>query len=677
VSEVKRLTLPDLPDFVANPNPGIYQTGVPLFVDFETTNIKKGSARDPANKIVLACWKHGWDGEIEESWDGEFAQTALLQAISKSDFVVAHNAKFELQWLVRCGLDIENVLVYDTMLAEYVIGGNRWKTGNLSLDEIVKRRRLGSKGQLVSRMIKAGISPEDIPKEWLLRYCRMDVDLLPRLMNAQSTDMEGTRLLPVVYSRCMLTPVLADIENNGMMLDREKVTPLWEQAERELATVESKTAKFAAGVNMASPKQVAAFLYDKLKFDEPTVRRGKKVLPDRTASGGRKTDGDTVAALAPITDDQRQFKELFEVTREWSSQLTKYLRKFKECIDEAEGMLHGNFNQTQTFTHRLSSSGSDYKVQFQNFPRAYKNLFTAPDDWLVGEVDGSQLEFRVAGHLGRDESVLADVEDKVDVHRFTADTLTGAGQPTDRQGAKEHTFKPLYGGSSGTTAEQAYYQAFKRRYPGVARAQQEWINRVLLEKKLETEWGLVYYWPDTRMDASGYIRNTTSICNYPVQGFATAEIIPLALVCMWHRLKRSSLRMRLVNTIHDSIIAYLPPDEVEAFHELSKQTMIYDVYSLLDKLYGIQFTIPLGCGVKVSKNWGEGEEHKYEAPRNLYKKKEETASEHPRNSKQDVREGMERAGRGRDPALVPAKRGQPILPHRDGQGCEPRGLHHV
>jgi DNA polymerase I-like protein with 3'-5' exonuclease and polymerase domains len=603
----------DLPDFVTKPDPEIYQNGKPLFVDFETTNLNKGSSRTKQNRIVLACWQEGWYGPVKHKWGGEYDQQDLLDAISRSDFIVAHNAKFELGWLERCGIDLSSILVYDTMLAEYVIGGNRWKTGQLSLDVVSKRYSVGTKGTTVSKLIKAGVPTEEIPQEWLLKYCQQDVSLLPDIMSKQLSGMSGTRLLPVVYSRCLLTPVLSDLEKNGMRLDGGPILQLAASLEASLEDAERKANVLAEGVNLNSPKQLAAFLYDQLGFSEPTIKRGRKTLPDRTPSGGRKTDSDTIAGLECRTDRQREFKALFEEAREYNGQLTKYLRKFVECINDNEGMLYANFNQTQTATHRLSSSGAEYAVQFQNQPRAYKKFFRASvDDWLVGEVDGAQLEFRGAGHLGRDECVRNDVTNGVDVHSKTAAKLTEAGQETDRQVAKTHTFKPLYGGSSGTEAEQAYYLAFREWYPGVAAAQQRWINDVLLSKKLETEWGLVFYWPDTRMTESGYITNTPSICNYPVQSFCTAEIIPLALVCMWHRLRRmENVLMRLVNTVHDSIVAEFPPEEADLFHALSVQCMKEDATEMVRKLYGIELFVPLGCGVKIGDRWGSGKETKY------------------------------------------------------------------
>ena len=604
-----------LPRWLTHPDPAIYENGIPLFLDFETTTEGKGLAIYKSNRIVLACWKLGWYGPMRSAWAGEYELAELVADVAKASFIVAHNAKFELQWLARCGVDLSEVLVYDTMIAEYVIGGNRWQYAQLSLEATAVRHGFPGKVSLVSKMIKAGVSTEDIPNDWLLTYCIRDVELLPLIMRSQLKQCSGTRLLPVVYSRCLLTPVLADMEMEGLKLDADLVRTRLNELQLEFHALERQLNKLAEGVKLSSPIQLAEFLYVTLGFEEHVVKKSGKWIPKRTATNRRMTGSDEIATLKAKTKGQREFIDLYLKHRDLFSQIGKYMRKFDECCTENDGVLLAQFNQTSTRTHRLSSSGLQYKTQFQNLPRGYKKLFKAKrGKWLMGEVDGAQLEFRIAAHLGRDERALADIRDKVDVHEFTAATLSEAGQITDRQGAKEHTFKPLYGGSSGTDAEQTYYRAFKERYPGVARAQSTWINTVLMEKSLETEWGLRYYWPDTKMDRSGYITNTTSICNYPVQAMATAEVIPLALVYMWHRLKRMGKHVGivLVNTIHDSIIAEVKPSWTDKFHELSKQCLIDDAKAAMRSLYGIDLICPLGCGVKVGTHWGEGEEHKYE-----------------------------------------------------------------
>jgi len=235
---------------------------------------------------------------------------------------------------------------------------------------------------------------------------------------------------------------------------------------------------------------------------------------------------------------------------------------------------------------------------------------------LVGEIDGTQLEFRIAVHMGRDRVGLKNIRTKgFDVHRLTADTLG-----VDRQTAKASTFKPLYGGTGGTPEQREYFAAFKRTYKGIADTQRRWVLKTLQDKEFRTEYGLTFFFPGTRLMGSGWITNSTNIYNYPIQGFATAEIIPIALVCAWHRM--ANIKSFLVNTVHDSIIAELHPDEVGVWHEIAKQCFITDTYDVLRKLYGISLTIPLGVGVLVGSHWSndtaKASEVKYEAPESLW-----------------------------------------------------------
>jgi DNA polymerase I-like protein with 3'-5' exonuclease and polymerase domains len=500
------------------------------------------------------------------------------------------------------------------MIADYVIGGNRWTWAQLSLENCAQRRFGTGKVQVISSMYKAGLCSLDIPESWLERYCKMDVSLTHDLMLDQRTQMEDMNLLPVMYTRCILTPVLADIEKNGMMLDEAEVLDRKALKEMELGRLQKQLDDLTGGINLNSTKQLREYLYETLKFAEVVKRGGGVWVKDRTKSDMQKADAATLAKLKAKTKDQREFLSLYVQFKGVWNELTKYLRKFADCVSDAGGLLTAQFNQTNTQTHRLSSSGRDYSTQFQNFPRAYKPLFKARrSGWLVGECDGAQLEFRVAAHLGRDSVALKDIVEGTDIHSVTAGVIG-----CNRQDAKPHTFKPLYGGRSGTPDEVRYYEYFREHYKGIADTQQRWIDTVLATGELTTEWGMRYYWPDTRMDRSGYVTNTTSICNYPVQAFATAEIIPVALAAFWHRLRDSGLEMFIVNTVHDSIIVELPEEEVDEFHKLAQQCLIEDVYPYLEEVYGVKLSVPLGAGVMTGPNWGSKDETVYNAKENMY-----------------------------------------------------------
>jgi DNA polymerase I-like protein with 3'-5' exonuclease and polymerase domains len=312
--------------------------------------------------------------------------------------------------------------------------------------------------------------------------------------------------------------------------------------------------------------------------------------------------------LKPRNAKQRTFLQLQRKLGELGAKLEKALNKMVQCVEEDGGVLYAKFNQTVTRTHRLSSTGKKYGIQFQNMFREFKPLFRAKhNEWLIGEGDGAQLEFRIAAWYGQDERATEDIKHGFDVHQFTADTLTEAKQPTTRQEAKAHTFKPLFGGSSGTKAEQTYYKAFREKYPGIDAAQERWITEVLRTKRLVLPTGMIFYWPDTQLQPSGYVTNTTNISNYPIQYLATGEIIPIAVTYLWHRLREAGAATKIVNTVHDSAIAEVHPSETELYQELVVKAFTDDVYNYLREVYGIDFNVPLEAEVKVQHNWSDSD----------------------------------------------------------------------
>lgn len=604
--------LAGLPAWVSKPDPSLYWSDNYLILDFETTNLFKGSPLIDGNKLVLACWTY--KGKSYSHFGSEYDQGDLVRDIGRADFVVAHNAKFELGWLRRCGIDLRKIITFDTMIAEYVIGGNTFSLQHLSLSACLARAGFEAKEDMIGRMFKAGINTVDMPESWLLTYCIRDVEATGELFLTQRYQLKELGLEAVNYQRNLVTPALADIEFSGIQLDKEKVHEAMDTVEEEYARTTAELQEFCEGASPTSAKQLAPYVYDQLNFSIPLDYKRKPML---TPSGNPSVAIPVMDRLRPTTERQKDFLRMY---REWSamhSDVTKYLRKFGDCCREVGGLIFGGFNQCNTRTHRLSSSGLEYKIQFQNLNRRFKPLFCARKaGWLVGEADGAQLEFRVAAHLGKDRVALADIISGRDIHSFTA-SIIGC----DRQSAKVHTFKPLYGGKSGTPKEQEYYKYFEERYHQIAAEQRSWAVHVSEHKELRTEWGMRYYWPLARMSENGYVSFTTSIYNYPVQAFATAEIIPIAIVCAWHRM--SGLQSFLVNTVHDSIIAELHPDEVDLWHEVAKQCLITDTYNLINLLYGVRLTVPLGAGVTVASHWGSKEakdsEIVYEAPEELWK----------------------------------------------------------
>jgi DNA polymerase I-like protein with 3'-5' exonuclease and polymerase domains len=604
-----RSALSNLPDFITNPRPEIYVDPNSRFVvlDFETEGWAFGDAGDNEARLVLACWMEYQasrsDGfqyvhKSHYHFGGEFDQDALRRAVESADFIVAHNAKYELKWLQRMGVDTRRVLPYCTQVGEYVLAGNIRRP--LDLNSTAKRYGLGSKRSWISLAIKSGAAVGNLPESLLREYCEQDVELTVGIFLQQRQLLKERDQLKTAYARNIVTPALADIEFNGAQLDAAAVQVEYESVVRSYDDASGNLDRLTGGINFRSPKQLREFIYGKLGFEELSDGRGK---PLRTATGELSTNKDTVAALKAVTQEQRDFKLAIKALAPLKKQ-HQILKAMVKCCKEG-GVVYAAFNQTVTQTHRLSSTGGKWGFQFHNFPRVFKKLFKARrEGWVVCEADAPQLEFRVAGDLGQDRVVLDDVQKGVDVHAMTSSVMD-----LSRQDAKAFTFKPLYGGNSGTAKAKAYFKAFRERYKATYDTQMGWVREVVRTKKLRIPSGLEFSWPDTEVQRSGYITNTPSIFNYPVQSFATADIIPLVLVLVWHKIK--GMQVMITNTIHDSIIAEVPPDEVERYRQILIESFTKDIYWMLDKLYGYKFKVPLGVGIKFGSHWGVGQEEKY------------------------------------------------------------------
>jgi DNA polymerase I-like protein with 3'-5' exonuclease and polymerase domains len=540
--------------------------------------------------------------------------------------LVAHNAKFELMWLNRLGCDTTGLLVWDTMIAEYVLAGNRqWA---LDLGSVAARYGLPGKHPLCDALMAGGVCPSEMPRHLLEARCRRDVATTEAIFLAQKTKLAEAGLLPVMFTRCILTPVLAAIEAVGMSVDAAAVRKEFSRVAVGRANVETEINQLTGGINLRSTKQLGEFVYDTLGFTELVDRRGNV---RRTPGNARLTDTESLDALTATTERHREFIRRRKEYGDFNARLTKTLDFLGAVCAKHGSHFHGTFHQTRTQTHRLSSSGrkipisgsdgqtKERGIQFQNLPVEYKKLFTTLEpDYVMVEVDGAQLEFRVAAFLGQDPVAARDIVTGHDVHAYTASILTGRPMETitkkQRTAAKPDTFKPLYGGQSGTKAQVTYYEAFRRRYCKIEDTQKGWVHTVLREKELRTVTGLTFYWPDTRMESSGHIRNTASVYNYPIQSLATADIIPISLTFLYWRAMVSELRVKFTNTVHDSVTMECHKDDVAALRKLAEAAFLEDTYEYLDRVYGIKFNVPLGLGFTAGTHWGEGEEIKISRP---------------------------------------------------------------
>lgn len=551
----------------------------------------------------------------------------LLDDINDSEFLLSQNAKYEGQWLRRSGLDLRTLLVYDPMLAQWVLDGNQKGKGfERSLRGLARRYGARPKLDIVGKLLDAGVPTREIHTGWLLEYCERDVDSMVDVFFEQLKVVEQRNVAHLVHTRNLTCTALADIEFNGLQLDKDKVNAEYKKVKARLEELESELAELTGGINLGSPKQLAVLLYDTLKFKEPRNHRGKVI---KTAKGERSTKSDHVYALKAETEQQQQFMKLYREYNKQVSLLEKNLEYFKLVCDHHDGEFLGIVKQNATQTHRLASTSMKgrfevsrkeskkgvvtvkYKeigCQTQNIPREYKELFYAKDpDYLVASYDSSQVEFRMAVDMARDTIGYEEITTGTDIHSYTAKVMTEEGEPTNRQEAKAKTFRPLFGGGSGSPALQAYCEFFKNKYEGISSMQRDWALTCVDKKQYTTPYGMTFYFP-AEVQKSGYISFSTQIYNYPIQGISTGEIIPLALVYFWHRSKH--LRNEIFVTIHDSIDCRVHKDDREELDKIAVQALTTDVYNHLSTIYSYELQTPLGLGMKAGRYWGQGHETK-------------------------------------------------------------------
>ena len=494
-----------------------YRNGRYLVFDLETTNFSYGDARDLRNSVVMVAWKSK-TSPTRHFYGNILECGAFWSAVESADFLVAHNAKFEAHWLKRLGLDPTDYLWADTMLFEYVLAGNRFR--RLALGEVATRYGFISKDKMIDTMMKIGICPSEMPKRRLIARCRRDTRTTELILRQQLVELHGSGRLSVALTRCLTTPILTQIETEGMCLDKERVHETYGRFCKQLSKSRSALDIATGGINPRSSDQLAEFLYGRLKFAEPrnkdgSTRRNKS--SKRWPDGKPKTDKDTLLGLKARTKKQREYIKLQTEFGKLNAAVTKNLEFFKGVVDERLlGIFYGTIRQGVARTHRLTSNGvaqqfeqfpKPKSVQFHNMPRIFKRLFKArSDDYVIVEADGMQIEFRCGAFLGQDPQAMADILDPAfDAHKYTASVLNGI--PVEevskelRQHAKADTYKPLYGGQKGTPEQERYYAQFQKRYRTLYEVQESWVNQVTSTQKrktregtLVTPWGLRFYW---------------------------------------------------------------------------------------------------------------------------------------------------------------------------------------
>ena len=623
----------------------------------------------------------------------------IQDTLNKTTLLVGHNIKFDLMWLLESGFKY-NGRVYDTMLGEYIL--NRGVRKSLTLEMCCRRRKIGSKDSSVKEYMDRGVSFENIPKDIVEEYGRIDVKITRSLFDSQMADLRSEKnkgLLMTVKMMNEFLVVLSDMERNGINVDLNELDRVEKEFRAEFAYLKQKIDKIVyrqmgdTKINLSSPEQLAWLIYsmkpkDKKQWakifnvgiDKSTGKSKRRpnysrqqfrnLVADNTetihrtvaeqciachgkgvikrikkdgspfknytkcsdcdgegyiytpmakvagfrqrprsvydiAESGFRTDRITLSKIA--SEAEGEFKEFIDAIVRHNA-VDTYLNTFVEGLKNftnEKGFLHPKFMQAITATGRLSSRDPN----FQNQPRGRtfpirKVVTSRFEGGKILEIDFAQLEFRTAVYLAQDKQGMEDIKNNIDVHQYTADIIG-----VSRQDAKAHTFKPLYGGVTGTEDEKRYYTKFLEKYKDIKTWHEKLQSEAIRYKRIKLPTGREYAFPFAERTPWGGSTYGTQIKNYPVQGFATADIVPMACINIYKIMQDKGVKSLLVNTVHDSIVADVYPGEEDVMSEIFKQGTS-DVIPSLKTYYNINFNVPLDTESKIGINWLQMEDIK-------------------------------------------------------------------
>jgi DNA polymerase-1 len=257
-------------------------------------------------------------------------------------------------------------------------------------------------------------------------------------------------------------------------------------------------------------------------------------------------------------------------------------------------------------------------------------LFKPRDGYDFVEADYSQLEVVTFAFICGDAQLIDDIMEGVDIHDKLGHTVYGgAFAPPLRRIIKGVVFGTIYGGGVETIAKQSginekivweVQQAFYTRYPGIKiyrRHMQKYLSGQAAKARttyvpIDSVTGRVYNIPFMSKPSRygmTYEPHFTKMCNYPVQGLATGDIVPMMLAHIekWIRTSEDAdvRTIRLINTVHDSILFEVPTGVAPILARKIKE-QLESAASVFERVFRVRFPLPLTVNVKYgSKSWAE------------------------------------------------------------------------
>ena len=626
--------------------------GNTLVLDLETTmdcpvGNNKANPMWIGNKIIAAGFMYVGASRVTTHYGKTGVGTEIiLEEIDKSSLVVGHNIKFDLLYIYRL---TSNILprIWDTQLAAYILSGQRHLYA--SLDELTAEYvgEHALKDDKIKEYWKAGVRTEDIPSTELESYPRNDVSNTEAIFKKQWLEAEELGLIPLMMVQMDALRATIEMNRNGMYVDWDYVSKACVKY-GDIIRGTAETIRLLVGdVDYMSPKQLSLYFFggqekyverelvgeykngkpkyknvDKVRTVKgkyiPSVEVGKSgyYSVDDAVLKGLSSSGDLFAAQLLVMRDAKKIKETYY-----------------EGLNDLrfpKGLIYPNLNHCSTKTGRLSATNPNLQNQTDagDVKRAYISRF--PNGKIL-ELDYSQLEMVALAYLANDKQLIEDIKNGRDMHKELYNGMYGR-YPTDaeRKPFKRFSFLLVYGGGVTTLMAQSgcdratakkFISTFYTRYKGVKQYHESIVKEANDKAVISYEEGVsgpqyTYYHPSPtgrhyvfKKYANDYKAgeltfSPTELKNWPIQGFATGDVVPMMVGILLRKLEEAGLSHKalLVMTVHDSVLLDTEEDVCYDAACIAKDTL-EKAPLYLKQYFNIDFPCQLKVGVDVGTTW--------------------------------------------------------------------------
>ncbi len=513
---------------------------------------------------------------------------------------VGHNIKYDLLVMKQLGVHVRGV-VLDSMIAAFLLDSSRNQYGIDALAESVLKFRKIPTSDLIGKG-KGLVSMVRCPLDRVAIYASEDADIALRVADLFAKQLDQLPELKTLNQEVEvpLIDVLVEMESNGIAIDPPMLKAQSVVLSERIDELRKKI-HFEAGMefNIDSPKQLGEVLYTRLKL--PVVKKTKT---------GPSTDVEALDKLAlqhPVPNLVLEYRSLVKLKN-------TYLDNLTEFVNPKTGRIHASFNQTGASSGRLSCSDPN----LQNIPirtdegRRIRLAFVPGDREhnVLLAADYSQIELRILAHLTEEPALVRAFEADEDIHKAVAAEVFNVALTEvtreQRNYAKIVNFGIIYGitahglvrrieGLTHSSAEELI-KTYNKRFPAIRQFFEACVLKAQTQGYVETIQGRRRPIPEIQSGITS-MRNYGErlAINSVVQGSA-ADLIKMAMVRIFDRLKKEHRPSKLLLQVHDELVFETPLVGIEA-----------EAAMIRDEMNGaMSLKVPLKVEVGWGKNWGEG-----------------------------------------------------------------------